>query len=98
VSVPDGGPAFPYWDDTQPYAGMSVRDFFAISPMSDSELETLRDAYGAKFPGQPASISRIRYFRADTMLEARAQWYSENQKPAPLVEPVVIRAQPGEDE
>jgi hypothetical protein len=77
--------------------GMSLRDYFAAAPMSDTELETLREAYGAKFPGQPLSISRLRYWRADTMLEARAQWYAENQKPDPVVAPVVIPAQAGEE-
>jgi hypothetical protein len=99
VSSPDGGPAFPIpaSDDVQYPAilGMSLRDFFAAAPMSDVELETLREAYSAKFPGLPLSIGRLRYWRADTMLEARAQWYTENQKPEPVVAPVVIPAQPG---
>jgi len=89
VSAPDGGPAFPW--DCIASAGMSLRDYFAAAPMSDVELETLREAYSAKFPSQPLSISRLRYWRADTMLEAREQWYRENQKPNPLVEPSVMQ-------
>ena len=76
---------------------MSLRDYMAAAPMSDVELQTLREAFGAKFPRLPPSIAAIRYFRADTMLEARAQWYSENQAPAPVQEPIVIPAQPGEE-
>jgi hypothetical protein len=76
---------------------MSLRDYMAAAPMSDAELETLRLAFSNKFQSEPPSIAKIRYFRADTMLEARAQWYSENQAPAPLQEPVVIPAQPGEE-
>jgi len=72
---------------------MSLLDYFAAAPMSDVELETLREAYSAKFPGESLSIGRIRYWRADTMLQAREQWQKENQKP----EPVVIPAQPGEE-
>lgn len=66
---------------------MSLRDYFAAAPMSDVELDTLREAYSAKFPGAPLSIGRLRYWRADTMLEARAQWYAEHQTPTPLVPP-----------
>jgi hypothetical protein len=78
--------------------GMSLRDYFAAAPMSDVELETLRVAYSEKFPGLPLSIGRLRYWRADTMLEARAQWNSEHQTPTSLQEPVVVPAQPGEEE
>lgn len=76
---------------------MSLRDYLAAAPMSDVELETLKQAFAVKFPTEPPSIAKIRYFRADTMLEARAQWYSENQAPDPVHEPVVIPAQPGEE-
>lgn len=103
MSEADGGPAFPHhevWDDDKPDigwigGGMSLRDYFAAAPMSDVELETLREAYIYKFPSQPLSIGRLRYWRADTMLEARAQWQSENQTPVPLQQPVLIPAQPG---
>jgi hypothetical protein len=102
MSTPnDGGPAFPVaiLEDHSSFAknGMSLLDLFAAAPMSDVELETLREAYSAKFPGAPLSIGRLRYWRADTMLEARAQWYAEHQTPAPVQEPVVIPAQPGEE-
>jgi hypothetical protein len=82
------------------HEGMSLRDHFAIGPMSDVELETLRQAFAEKFPNEPPSIARIRFFRADTMLEVRAQWYNEKGVPTPLPMPpnVVIPAQPGEDE
>jgi hypothetical protein len=97
----DGGPAFPVaiLEDHSSFAknGMSLRDWFASAPMSDVELETLRDAFSMKFPGAPLSIGRLRYWRADTMLEARAQWYSENQAPTLVQEPVVIPTQPEED-
>lgn len=72
---------------------MSLRDYFAATPMSDVELETLRAGFEKRYPNDQPSIARIRYFRADTMLEARTQWYAENQAPAP----VVIPAQPGEE-
>jgi len=103
MSTPnDAGPAFPVaiLEDHSSFAknGMSLRDYFAAAPMSDVELEMLKENYGIKFPGQPASISRIRYFRADTMLEARAQWYAEHQTPTPVQEPIAIPPQPGEDE
>lgn len=102
MSAPDGGPAFPValLEDHSSFAknGMSLRDWFASAPMSDVELETLREAYSVKFPGLPLSIGRLRYWRADTMLEARAQWYADNQKPEPVQEPVAIPAQPGEEE
>ena len=103
MSAPDGGPAFPVMgfpgdaNYTLPTEGMSLRDVFAIGPMSDVELETLKEAFSARFPGEPASIAKIRYFRADTMLETRAKWYDENRAPTPVQEPVVIPAQPGED-
>ena len=86
----DGGPAFPRevgYELTSKRSnrhGMSLRDYFAAAPMIDMEMEMLRQSFEKKFPGEPASIARIRYFRADTMLEARAQWYSENQAPAPF--------------
>lgn len=92
----DGGPAFPCpWDD-YPH-GISARDYFAAAPMSDVELETLKQAFAVKFPTEPPSIAKIRYFRADTMLEVRAAWYSENKAPVPVQEPIVIPAQPGEE-
>lgn len=94
IAAIDGGPAF----SGQTWDGMSLRDYFTAAPMSDVELETLRVAYSEKFPGTPLSIGRLRYWRADTMLEARAQWYSEHQTPTPVQEPVVIPAQPGEDQ
>lgn len=75
----DGGPA----------SEMSIRDHFAAAPMSDVELETLREAFVAKFPTEPPSIARIRFFRADTMLEVREKWYNENRTPIPLQEPDV---------
>ena len=97
----DHGPAFPVsvLEDHSSFAsnGMSLRDFFAAAPMSDVELETLRQSFEKKFPAEPPSIAKIRYFRADTMLEVRAQWYSENQAPAPVQEPIVIPTQPGEE-
>ena len=111
----DGGPAFPQKasdEDGHLYeSGMSLRDWFASAPMTDVELETLRQTFEKKFPHLPLSIAALRYFRADTMLEARAQWYSENRAPAPLSAinqfhaippeqigvPVVIPAQSGEE-
>ena len=114
-NTPDHGPAFPVsvLEDHSSFAsnGMSLRDYFAAAPMIEVELETLRQSFEKKFPGEPASIAKIRYFRADTMLEARAQWYSENRAPAPLRAidqfnaippeqigvPVVIPAQAGEE-
>lgn len=103
MSTPnDGGPAFPVsvLEDHSSFAknGMSLRDYFAAAPMSDVELETLREAYSVKFPAAPLSIGRLRYWRADTMLEARTQWYSENQAPTLVQEQAVIPAQPGEEE
>lgn len=105
-AVHDGGPAFPHhevWDNDKPEigwigGGMSLRDYFAAAPMSDVELETLREAFSQRFPTAPLSIAKLRYWRADTMLEARQQWYSENQAPTPVQEPVVIPPQPGEEE
>ena len=101
MNTPDHGPAFPVsvLEDHSSFAsnGMSLRDYMATAPMSDVELETLKQAFAVKFPAEPPSIARIRYFRADTMLEARAQWYSENQAPAPVQTPIVIPAQPGEE-
>lgn len=89
----DGGPAFPSDFLELPGSGfskgMSVRDVFAAAPMSDVELETLRMAFVNRFPNEPLSIARLRYWRADTMLEARSQWQSENRTPAPLQTPVV---------
>lgn len=84
-------------NDGGPVSDMSMRDVFAIAPMSDVELETLREAYSKKFPDEPLSISRLRYWRADTMLEARAQWYNEHHTPNPVQEPVIIPAQPDEE-
>jgi hypothetical protein len=72
---------------------MYLRDYFANGPMTEAEFETLRVTYSEKFPGQPLSISRMRYWRAETMLEAREQWYNEHQTPAPLVEPAVMQSQ-----
>ena len=101
MNIQDGGPAYPVsvLEDHSSFAsnGMSLRDYMAAAPMSDVELETLKQAFAMKFPTEPPSIAKIRYFRADTMLEVRAQWYSENQAPYPVQEPVVIPAQPGEE-
>jgi hypothetical protein len=71
------------------HLGMSIRDYFANGPMTEAEFETLREAYSLKFPQGPFSISRMRYWRAETMLEAREQWYNEHQTPAPVVTPPV---------
>jgi hypothetical protein len=101
MNTPDGGPASPVsvLEDHSSFAsnGMSLRDAMAIAPMSDVELETLREAFSVKFPAEPPSIAKIRYYRADTMLEAREQWYNEKSVPIPVQEPVVIPAQPGEE-
>lgn len=90
----DGGPAYPSGGGDY---GMSLRDYFAAAPMSDVELEALREAYAMRFPTGPFSLAKMRYFRADTMLEVRQQWYSENKAPTPVQEPVVIPPQPGEE-
>lgn len=87
--ISDGGVAFPRSSqgpsgDLDMAYGMSVRDVFAAAPMNELEMETLRQAFATKFPGKPLSIAALRYFRADTMLEVRAQWYAENQAPTPL--------------
>lgn len=89
MSTPDGGQAFPMSERDDALRGMSLLDVFAIAPMTEAEFETLRDAYSLKFPQGPFSISRMRYWRAETMLEAREQWYSEHQTPAPVVQPAV---------
>jgi hypothetical protein len=101
ITASDGGPAYPRssqgpsgdWDSAE---GMSLRDVFAAAPMSDVELETLRQAFEKRYPTEPPSLARIRLFRADTMLEAREQWYRENQKPDPVVAPAVGMAIDGE--
>lgn len=107
MSAPDGGPAFPIMlnhIDTPgsseiaiEHEGMSLRDYLAAAPMSDAELETLREAFSKEYPNEPLSIARLRYFRADTMLKTRQRWYDENQTPAPLRAPVVIPPQRGEE-
>jgi hypothetical protein len=84
----DGGPAFLSGRSID--EGMYLRDYFANGPMTEAEFETLREAYSAKFPGQPLSIGRMRYWRAETMLEAREQWYNEHQTPAPVVAAAVF--------
>jgi hypothetical protein len=96
VNLSDYGPAFPVVDEEgTANTGMSLRDYFANGPMTEAEFETLRESYSLKFPGQPLSIGRMRYWRAETMLEAREQWYNEHQTPAPVVEPGGLK--PGED-
>lgn len=101
MNTPDGGSAFPSDFVDLPGSGfskgMSLRDYLAAAPMNELEMETLRQAFATKFPGKPLSIAALRYFRADTMLEVRAQWYNENQAPAPLQAPIVIPPQPGEE-
>lgn len=85
MNLNDYGPAFPVTDEEgTAHTGMALRDYFAAAPMSDAELETLRTSFQSKFPNEPPSIARIRFFRADTMLEVRQQWYAENKAPAPL--------------
>lgn len=86
MNLDDYMPAYPVCGvDGVWHLGMSIRDYFANGPMTEAEFETLRDAYSAKFPGQPMSIAKMRYWRAETMLEAREQWYNEHQTPAPLM-------------
>lgn len=80
----DGGAAFPGKMGINFTDGMSLRDYFAAAPMSDVELETLREAFSKRFPAKPLSIARLRYWRADTMLETRQQLYDKRPDPIPL--------------
>ena len=70
-----GGPAFPGATYDGPFAGMSLRDYFAAKAMQGiyacPDHVTEPDGSGGPDPLTDSDIARLAYAMADAMLHAR---------------------------
>ena len=69
MSKNTGGPAFPFWSDSDglaQYSGMTLRDYFAAKALQGM-LAGFPDADGAHYP----ALAKLAYAIADEMLKAR---------------------------
>ena len=74
--IKTGGPAFPFWSDTQHlagYEGMSLRDYFAAKAMQGmaANPDDSHENYDLVYDDYVKEIARCAYKMADAMMETR---------------------------
>lgn len=74
--IKTGGPAFPFWSDTQHlagYEGMSLRDYFAAQALTGAQVwdAVLNGKNAVLVKGGANTLAEIAYAVADAMMETR---------------------------
>jgi hypothetical protein len=67
-----GGPAFPFWSDSEGlagYAGMTLRDYFAAKAMQATVQAWISTS---QYPSTDLDVAENAYAVADAMLKARS--------------------------